>query len=184
MSVPELAAISHNLAALRVRLTEEDFDPAEAGRLLRTLAGQVRTVATSPFGLPAAVPLTQLSLLLDAGGSVLEGQGAGYGDRRSLLLRGPRETTRLYARRRVSLALRAEARGFARDRSKARPSSPSRAPGTSSPRSPPVGSSRGGNLLLSAEIWSNTSGCVYFGRRPRHLLGGGALRRGAPLAIA
>lgn len=74
-NVPELAEISRNLAALRTRLTGEEFDPAEVGGLLKTLAGQVRAVATSPFGLPAAVPLTQLSLLLEAGSSVLEGQG-------------------------------------------------------------------------------------------------------------
>ena len=63
-----------NLSTLRNRLANPSFDPNEVGQLLTTLGGQVQAAAT-PYGLPIAVPLTQLGLLLGTGGGTLIGQG-------------------------------------------------------------------------------------------------------------
>lgn len=71
LPVPELKAVSENLNTLRNGLASGDADPAELGRLLQTLGEQVRGVATTPFGIPVAAPLTQLSLLLSTGGATL-----------------------------------------------------------------------------------------------------------------
>ncbi len=71
---PELAAVAENLAALRTMLAAGDFDPAEAGRLLQILGQQTQAAATTPQGLPLAAPLTQLSLLLNTGGTNLVAQ--------------------------------------------------------------------------------------------------------------
>ena len=73
---PELVSIADNLAVLRSRLAADSFDPAEVGRLLQTLGEQTRSVATTPYGLPLALPLTQLALLLNTGGATLQSQGA------------------------------------------------------------------------------------------------------------
>lgn len=72
--LPALAPIAENLGVLRSRLASESFDPAEVGALLNELGNQVRAVTASPYGLPIAVPLAQLSLLLNAGGAALTGQ--------------------------------------------------------------------------------------------------------------
>lgn len=69
--LPKLAPVAVNLRALRTALSSEGSDPAEVGRLLNLLGDQVKAVATSPYGLPIAVPLAQLSLLLNAGGGTL-----------------------------------------------------------------------------------------------------------------
>ena len=73
--IPELTPVAQNLTALRNLLATGNFDAAEAGRLLNTLSEQVRQVAGTPYGLPIAVPLTQLSLLLDTAGGALAVQG-------------------------------------------------------------------------------------------------------------
>ena len=64
-----------NLSTLRNRLANPSFDPNEVGQLLTTLGGQVQADAATPYGLPIAVPLTQLGLLLGTGGGTLIGQG-------------------------------------------------------------------------------------------------------------
>jgi len=74
-SLPRLAPVAENSRALRTTLTSEDSHPAEVGRLL-TCSG-IRAVAASPYGLPVAIPLAQLSLLLNAGGGSLAGQTPG-----------------------------------------------------------------------------------------------------------
>ena len=74
--IPELTPVAQNLTALRNLLAMGDFVPAEVGRLLNTLSEQVRAVAGTPYGLPIAVPLTQLSLFLNTAGGALAGQGA------------------------------------------------------------------------------------------------------------
>ncbi len=73
---PELAAISENLAGLRTLLGAGDFDPAEAGRLLQTLGAQTQAVATTPYGLPLSVPLSQLALLLSTSAATLAARGS------------------------------------------------------------------------------------------------------------
>lgn len=73
---PELSAISENLAGLRTLLSTGDFDPAEAGRLLRTLGAQTQAVATTPYGLPLSVPLSQLALLLTTSATTLAVRGS------------------------------------------------------------------------------------------------------------
>ncbi len=73
---PELVSIADNLAVLRSMLAADGFDPAEVGRLLQKLGEQTGSVATTPHGLPLALPLTQLALLLNTGGAALLSQGA------------------------------------------------------------------------------------------------------------
>ena len=73
---PELVAIADNLAVLRSMLAAESFDPAEVGRLLQKLGDQTSSVATTPHGLPLALPLAQLALVLNAGAATLQSQGA------------------------------------------------------------------------------------------------------------
>lgn len=72
---PELTAISGNLAALRTLLTAGDADPAEASRLLQTLGAQTQAVATTSYGLPLAVPLSQLALVLNTSATTLAARG-------------------------------------------------------------------------------------------------------------
>lgn len=74
---PELATIAENLAALRTFLTSDDADPAEVGELLQTLGAQTQAVATTPYGLPLSVPLTQLALLLNTSGATVVTRGSG-----------------------------------------------------------------------------------------------------------
>lgn len=73
---PELTDISENLASLRALLTAGDADPAEAGRLLQTLGAQTQAVATTPYGLPLSVPLSQLALLLNTSGATVATRGS------------------------------------------------------------------------------------------------------------
>jgi hypothetical protein len=72
--VPELQPKAENLGVLRESLAADSFDPAEVGGLLTALAEQVRVVTTTPYGLPIAAPLTQLSLLLNTAGASLASQ--------------------------------------------------------------------------------------------------------------
>ncbi len=72
-SLPEVAAVAENLRASRTTLSSDDSEPAEVGRILNVLGDQVRVAAT-PSGLTIALPLAQLSLLLDAGSVNLAGQ--------------------------------------------------------------------------------------------------------------
>ena len=73
---PELSAISENLASLRTHLGAGDFDPVEAGRLLQTLGAQTQAVATTPYGLPLSIPLSQLALLLNTSAATLASRGS------------------------------------------------------------------------------------------------------------
>ena len=73
---PELTAISEDLAALRTLLTSGNADPAEVGRLLEALGAQTQAVATTPYGLPLSVPLSQLALLLNTSGATVATRGA------------------------------------------------------------------------------------------------------------
>ncbi|MDP9456905.1 MAG: hypothetical protein CYG60_06085 [Actinobacteria bacterium] len=61
--VPELAPIAQNLGTLRKHLANLTFDSNEVGQLLATLGGQVQAEVATPYGLPIAVPLTQLGVL-------------------------------------------------------------------------------------------------------------------------
>lgn len=72
--VPELAPIAQNLGSLRTLLANPNFDPTEVGQLLATLGGQVQAAAATPYGLPIAVPLSQLGLLLSTGGGTIMSQ--------------------------------------------------------------------------------------------------------------
>lgn len=74
---PELTAISENLVNLRTLLTAGDSDPAEASRLLQTLGAQTQAVATTPYGLPLSVPLSQLALLLNTSAATLAARSSG-----------------------------------------------------------------------------------------------------------
>lgn len=71
---PDLAAVGTNLGSLRTMLAADDFDPAEVGALLMALGDQVQALTATPYGLPIAVPLSQLSLLLKTGGTNLAQQ--------------------------------------------------------------------------------------------------------------
>jgi len=73
---PELRGVAENLGALRSALAEEGSDGTEVGQLLTTLGAQVQAIASSPLGFPIAVPLTQLSLLLSAGGAAVTSQAS------------------------------------------------------------------------------------------------------------
>ena len=70
--MPKLTLISNIRTALRTASASGSSNPAEIGCLLGTLAEQVRVVATMPYELPIALPLTQLGALLISGGAALE----------------------------------------------------------------------------------------------------------------
>ena len=72
-SAPELTSVAQNLGTLRNQLANPNFDPNEVGQLLATLGAQVQAVAITPYGLPIAIPLTQLGLILSTGGGTLMG---------------------------------------------------------------------------------------------------------------
>ena len=72
--VPAFAPIAQNLGTLRNHLATPTFEPSQVGQLLATLGGQVQAVPATPYGLPIALPLTQLDVLLSTGGGTLMNQ--------------------------------------------------------------------------------------------------------------
>jgi hypothetical protein len=73
---PELLAVAENLAALKTQLSASDPDPAAVGELLVTLAEQVQVVANGDVEPLISDRLSQLSVMLEAEGSSLSGEGA------------------------------------------------------------------------------------------------------------
>lgn len=74
--VPELSTIGTNLGTLRALLAAQDFDASEVAALLTAIGDQVQALTTTPYGFAIAAPLTQLSLLLKAGGTNLAQQAS------------------------------------------------------------------------------------------------------------